>query len=499
MAYDAARAVFRAARAGRAGAIILEIARSEIAYTDQRPAEYVAVLLAAALREGHPLPLFIQGDHCQVNQKKYQADPAGEVGEVKKLIAEEIGAGFYNIDVDTLDARRSRAQPRWPSSSGSTTSGRPRSRKFIREREPQGVTVSVGAEIGEVGGHNSTVDELHAFMQGYNAALAELGRHEGISKISVQTGTSHGGVVLPDGSIADVQLDLEALAALSRVARDTYHLAGAVQHGASTLPSNAFGNFPRIETAEIHLATNFQNIVFDHPRLPAALRAEVKNVARRERARGAEGGRLGGAVLLQGAQEGDRPVQAGVLESAGRGAGRHRGRSRKHLRVSLHSTERQRHGGSDPPSRPGAAAASCGAQTRARGRRRRPRRRGIGGSMRRTQRPEVVYVERGGDSSARWLFWGAVLGAGLALLYAPRSGEETRRLLQRRLWKLRAMTEEKLDELSQQFAGRKTPLADLTDEDEEDEEVDEEPLSRPQPTRARPRHRAELARSSSAA
>jgi hypothetical protein len=59
---------------------------------------------------------------------------------------------------------------------------------------------------------------------------------------------------------------------------------------------------------------------------------------------------------------------------------------------------------------------------------------------------EVVYVQRG-DSSAKWLFWGAVLGAGLALMYAPRSGEETRRGLQRRLWKLRAMTEEKMDEL----------------------------------------------------
>lgn len=275
MAYDTARAVFRAARSGGAGAILLEIARSEIAYTDQRPAEYVAVMLAAALREGHTLPLFIQGDHCQVNQKKYQADSAGEVGEVKKLIAEEVGAGFYNIDVDTstlvdLSHATLAEQQRLNYERAAEIT------KFIREHEPRGVTVSVGAEIGEVGGHNSTVEELHAFMQGYNAALAALGRYEGISKISVQTGTSHGGVVLPDGSIAAVKLDLEALAALSRVARDTYRLAGAVQHGASTLPSNAFGNFPRIETAEIHLATNFQNIIFDHARLPDGLRAQIK-------------------------------------------------------------------------------------------------------------------------------------------------------------------------------------------------------------------------------
>ena len=88
--------------------------------------------------------------------------------------------------------------------------------------------------------------------------------------------------------------------------------------------------------------------------------------------------------------------------------------------------------------------------------------------MGRKQGREVVYVERAGDSSAKWLFWGAALGAGLALLYAPRSGEETRRVLQRKLWKLRAMTEEKIDELAQQFGGGGAALPDLEDEDEEE-------------------------------
>jgi gas vesicle protein len=89
--------------------------------------------------------------------------------------------------------------------------------------------------------------------------------------------------------------------------------------------------------------------------------------------------------------------------------------------------------------------------------------------MRRNQHREVVYVERGGDSSAKWLFWGAFLGAGLALLYAPSSGEETRRNLQRKLWKLRAMTEEKLDEITQQFGGAKDTLDGLMEEDEDED------------------------------
>ena len=274
MAYDSARAVFRAAIAGKAGAILLEIARSEIAYTEQRPGEYVAVLTAAALREGYDLPLFIQGDHCQVNAKKYQADAEAEVGEVKKLIGEEVAAGFYNIDVDTstlvdLSHATLTEQQRLNFERAAEIT------KFIREREPKGVTVSVGAEIGEVGHKNSTVEELHAFMGGYNATIAKLGVKEGISKISVQTGTSHGGVVLPNGKIADVKIDLVALEALSKSAKADYSMAGAVQHGASTLPADAFGNFPRIETCEIHLATNFQSLIFDHPKLPAELRTRM--------------------------------------------------------------------------------------------------------------------------------------------------------------------------------------------------------------------------------
>ncbi len=274
MAYDTARAIFRAARAADAAAILLEIARSEIAYTDQRPSEYVSVMIGAALREGYRHPLFIQGDHCQVNAKKYAADAEAEVGEVKKLIGEELAAGFYNIDVDTSTL----VDLSFPTLDEQQRANYERAAeitRYIREREPAGVTVSVGAEIGEVGHKNSTVEELHAFMEGYNRTLAATGGATGISKISVQTGTSHGGVVLPDGSIAEVKLDIEALEALSKAARERYGLGGAVQHGASTLPSDAFGNFARVETAEIHLATNFQNIIFDHPALPAELRQEM--------------------------------------------------------------------------------------------------------------------------------------------------------------------------------------------------------------------------------
>ena len=111
--------------------------------------------------------------------------------------------------------------------------------------------------------------------------------------------------------------------------------------------------------------------------------------------------------------------------------------------------------------------------------------------MRRKQHREVVYVERGGDSSAKWLFWGALLGAGVALLYAPSSGEETRRNLQRKLWKFRAMTEEKLDEITQQFGGAKDSFQGMLEDEEDEGEADELPGSY---GRAKPSPREELER-----
>jgi fructose/tagatose bisphosphate aldolase len=275
LVYDSARALFRAARGLEAGAFLIEIARSEMAYTDQRPAEYVSVLLAAALREGFRGPLFVQGDHFQVNAKKYATDPEGEVGAIKALITEAVAAGFYNIDIDTstlVDLK----QPTLETQQRVNYERAAELTEAIRKAQPAGVTISVGAEIGEVGGKNSTIEEQHAFMDGYRKALTARGAAlVGTSKISVQTGTSHGGVVLPDGSIADVSIDFETLRLLSRDARERYAMAGAVQHGASTLPNSAFGKFPEIETAEIHLATAFQTLLFEHPATPAAFKAKL--------------------------------------------------------------------------------------------------------------------------------------------------------------------------------------------------------------------------------
>jgi fructose/tagatose bisphosphate aldolase len=280
LAYDTARALFRARKALDAGAVLCEIARSEIAYTDQRPAEYAFVILAAALREGWTGPVFIQGDHFQINAKKYAGDAEGEMKALRDLTVEAIECGFYNIDVDTstlVDLSKPGHEAQQERNGGLCAE----LTAFIRKHQPKGLAISVGGEIGEVGGKNSTPEELHAFMKVYRAALAKIAPGaEGISKISIQTGTSHGGVPLPDGTVAQVQVDFAALETLSRIARETYGMAGAVQHGASTLPAELFDRFPQLGACEIHLATEFQSMVFDHPQFPADLKREIYEALR---------------------------------------------------------------------------------------------------------------------------------------------------------------------------------------------------------------------------
>jgi len=87
---------------------------------------------------------------------------------------------------------------------------------------------------------------------------------------------------------------------------------------------------------------------------------------------------------------------------------------------------------------------------------------------------EVVYVQRGGDVSAKWFLWGALAGAAVALFYAPATGEQTRRGVQRRLRKLRAMAEEKMDELTEQLGDRRQRVEEWLEDAEDVLEVDDE-------------------------
>ena len=272
MTYDLARAVFRTAKKNNAGAFIFEIAKSEMGYTSQAPVEYTAVILAAAIKEGYQGPVFIQADHCQVNAKKFQEAPEKELEALQNMIADSISEGFYNIDIDSstlVDLSKKDIKQQQKNNYEVCA----KLTQLIRRIEPKGITVSVGGEIGEVGHQNSTPEDLRAFMAGYKERLRK--GLIGISKISVQTGTSHGGVVKADGSIAEVKLDFGTLNTLSGIAQKEFALGGAVQHGASTLPEEMFHKFPENNTLEVHLATGFQNMMFDSKHFPEDLKKRI--------------------------------------------------------------------------------------------------------------------------------------------------------------------------------------------------------------------------------
>jgi len=281
LTYDSARAVFRKALEKKVGAFIFEIARSEIGYTKQRPLEYAAVVLAAAVREGFQGPVFIQGDHFQLVRKNFLSDPSAETDYVKGLIREAIDAEFYNIDIDSstlVDLEKPTLKEQQRPNFEKTAE----LAALIREIQPKGIEVSVGGEIGEIGKKNSTPEELKAYLDGFRETFKG---GKGLSKLSVQTGTSHGGVVLPDGTLAKVKIDFETLRLLSDMARKNYGLSGAVQHGASTLPEEAFHMFPETGTSEVHLATGFQNIIYDSRHLPGDFREEVYKFIKSEYAK----------------------------------------------------------------------------------------------------------------------------------------------------------------------------------------------------------------------
>jgi len=282
LTFDTARAIFRQVLKKKVGAFIFEIARSEVGYTKQKMSEYVPVILAAAMKEGFRGILFFQGDHFQIKAEKFfdERQKNEEISAIKKLIKESIDAGAYNIDIDCstlvkLNEKDLRNQQKYNFELTALLTF------YIRQLEPKNVTISIGGEVGEIGGKNSTLKDLKAFIEGYNKEIKKFDKTEGLVKIAIQTGATHGGIVLPSGELKEVDIDFATLKKLSEEARK-YGMGGAVQHGASTLPEECFDRFLEAGAIEIHLATAFQNIVYNSSYFPAELNEKISNWLRKE-------------------------------------------------------------------------------------------------------------------------------------------------------------------------------------------------------------------------
>ncbi|MDD5750295.1 MAG: class II fructose-bisphosphate aldolase [Candidatus Pacebacteria bacterium] len=232
LAFDCARALFRAAQKVNTNVFIIEIAQSEMGYTRQTPKSFARQCLAAAQAENYQGPIFLQGDHFKPK------------GNLKGLIKRSIKAGFFNIDIDcsALPLEQNIAKTN-------------RFIDFIKDHRPDGVEMNIGAEVGEIGGSNTSPEYLRDFLQAV----------KGITKVAVQTGTSHG---------RGGQIDWQLLNNLSAIAKE-HGLAGVVQHGASTLSEDDLRELPKHGVCEVHLATELQDVILEHPLFPREIKKKI--------------------------------------------------------------------------------------------------------------------------------------------------------------------------------------------------------------------------------
>ena len=151
--FDMAMTMCRAADELDAGTIVFELARSEQEYTYQRPGEYITSVLAGCIAAGWRGPVFVQGDHYQFNAAKYKADAEATAEGIRKLTREALAVGYGNIDIDS-STLVDLSQPNVDLEQRTNYERAAEISALIRENQPEGVTVSIGGEIGEVGKQN---------------------------------------------------------------------------------------------------------------------------------------------------------------------------------------------------------------------------------------------------------------------------------------------------------------------------------------------------------
>ena len=317
-----ARTVFETASAADVGAVILELARSEQTYTFQRPIDYATAVLAGAIAAGWRGPVFIQGDHYQFNAKKYAADPEAMTEEIRRACRLAIDAGYRNIDIDSstlVDLSKA-------------TVDEQQHENYVRAAELTALIRSLETRRG----HDQRRRRDRRGRQGE----LERGRARRLPR-RLPGASSSGARRAPSASARSASRRGRPTAAsrcptapwprsswtstssaASARSPERYGLAGAVQHGASTLPDDLFHRFPAVETAEIHLATGFQNALYEHPAFPAELHREIEawvfENAQDERKPGPDRP----AVRLHDPQEGDRAVQARAVGPGDQGPSR---------------------------------------------------------------------------------------------------------------------------------------------------------------------------------
>ena len=97
---------------------------------------------------------------------------------------------------------------------------------------------------------------------------------------------------------------------------------------------------------------------------------------------------------------------------------------------------------------------------------------------RKRKAPDIIIIEQQSGSGLGWLVFGAAVGAGVALLLAPASGEDTRKELRRRARELQLSAADAIDGIREKFdaltSADDEPDKEAEDPDEDAEDGDEE-------------------------
>ena len=216
---------------------------------------------------------FHSGDHFQINAKKFGADPAGEVSTLKAIAREAVEAGFCNIDIDAstvVDLSKGTIEEQQFNNSHITAE----MTKFIRGLEPKSVTVSIGERSARWGARTA---RWRSCRPSWTSTAASSARE---SRASARSPSRRGLLTAGSSCRMEPWPRSSSTSAPSRKpvesgAREIRSLRRRPAPGASTLPDDAFGRFPETGTSEVHLATGFQNMIYEHPRFPAALKEKA--------------------------------------------------------------------------------------------------------------------------------------------------------------------------------------------------------------------------------
>lgn len=244
-------------------AVLFEIAKSEIGYTDQQPEEFARVCKEAIKAANANIPYCIHGDHITISENTPAAIAAAE-----DLIKKEIDAGFTSFAIDAshnFDISAAKTIDQLAANIKITTHLAKLIEKLMKDKGKTRADYSLEVEVGEIGKTDpktgkqelTTVDEAVTFIK----ALHENGIYPDL--IATNNGTIHGNVYDAEGNVIPL---------LGIDDKRTREVANAIaplgvkiaQHGITGTPLELMHKLINAGIAKGNVATHWQDLAIEN-------------------------------------------------------------------------------------------------------------------------------------------------------------------------------------------------------------------------------------------